>query len=143
MKKVLFFAVVMMACWGLQSCMMDNSEPMLNVKEDSQTKVIFLKSSSCSRSFAAERYFRNSLQEKELKNLVMFVELDEGAEGFDRGKAAEYLKSAKYYYNLGSDITTPVICFGENYISGWDYRDEAKVDALLQPYLERAKKINW
>lgn len=145
MKKLLFFAILIMACVGLQSCMMDNSEPMVNVKTESQSRIIFLKSSSCSRSAAAERYFQKVAQSSglDLKKFVYFIELDENAEGFDKGRAMEYFKSAKYYYNLGSDVNTPVICFGENCISGWDYRDEVKVDAWVKPYMEKAEQAKW
>ncbi len=147
--------MAMMAMVLLSSCVIEDGSPDLNVKEQSKSKVLFLKSASCSRSAAAEKYFRTSFDtwkeelelpsNAKLENYVEFIELDEGAPGFNMNKAKDYFKSAKYYYNLGKDgsaVSTPIICFGEKYICGWDYQSEAKVNVWIKSYLEKSKS-DW
>ncbi len=153
MKKLLLFMAVTAMVLNLSSCLIeDEVAPSVNVKEQSKNKVLFLKSASCSRSAAAEKYFRASFDtwkeefelpaDARLESYVEFIELDEGAPGFNGNKAKDYFKAAKFYYKLGDDgdqVSTPIICLGERYICGWDYRDEEKVNAWIKSYLEITK----
>lgn len=142
--------VAVCAMFGLNSCLIEGAgTPSRDITQESSSKVIFLKSSSCAYSAAAERYFRQAFESwRETYNLpegatleqyVKFVELDEGAAGFNMNDAKDYLKSAKYYYDLGDDVATPVICFGSRHISSWDYTCESRVNDWIRPYLEKTK----
>jgi len=150
MKKIFLFTAITALALNLSSCMIEGeASPSVNVKELSTKKVLFLKSASCSRSAAAERYLRQSFEtwkeefnlpsDARLESYVDFIELDENAPGFNMSEAKDYLKSAEFYYNLDDSdgsIPTPIICFGENNICGWNYRDEGKVDVWIKHYLE-------
>ena len=126
MKKVCI--ILAMVSIMLTSCVIDGEIiPSVNVKENSRNVVIFLYDATCERSVAAKQYF----EENYFNAAHVYVDIT-GTNNLD------YLKSVKYYYKNGDgNIQTPIICFGDNFIEGWDYTKENMVDVLIQPYLRK------
>ena len=125
MKKVLlFFAVFTMM--ALTSCMIDlDSRIDYSVADDSRTVVTFLHSPTCNYSKAAREYIEQTYPNAAIR----YIDID--LEGNKR-----YLKAAQQDYGLGSFIQTPVICFGNNHIEGWDYNKRLLLDDYILPYLK-------
>lgn len=128
MKKVLFFAVIVMACMGFVSCVVDlPSNPKFDIREESQDVAIFLHLTTCSYSKEARKY----ISEKYPNAKILFINIDGDGN-------RDYLKSAQYYYGFDKDekMATPIICLGNDCISGWSYDEARKFDQLILPYLK-------
>ena len=46
------------------------------------------------------------------------------------------LQQAAKSYELGDSVGTPLICFGKNYIMGWNEHEAQKLDMLAGYYEE-------
>ena len=125
MRKLLYFLVAVFTITALTSCVIDvESEPDFSIKEKSRDLVYFLHSPTCGYSNAAKKYVNETYPNA----TIVFIDID------NEGNK-EYLKAAKYDYDLGSDIPTPIICFGVNHIAGWDFYKREALDAYIQDYL--------
>ena len=113
---------------SLSSCVIDYEDDTdLSVKKDSQEIAIFLYSPTCGNSNAAEAYVKENYPRVAMR----WIDID-------RKDNRDYLKSVKKDYGLGKggkQIDNPVICFGDQYISGWGYDQRQKLDVLIQRYL--------
>ena len=46
-------------------------------------------------------------------------------------------ESAVKTYKVGSNVGTPLLCLGKNYIMGWGDEDAARFDAYVKDYLKK------
>lgn len=98
----------------------------MSVAEQSQTVVTFLHSPTCGYSNAAKKY----VDETYPNAAIRYIDIDLPGN-------REYLKAARQDYGLSKDISTPVICFGNQHIEGWDYNKRQMLDIYIQPYLKK------
>ena len=127
MKKFYSLLVAVFTMTALTSCMFDiEGTTDYSVAENSQTVITFLHSPTCGYSCAAKEYVTTTYPNAAIR----FIDVDLEGNYF-------YLKAAKQDYGLGSFIDTPVICFGNLHISGWDYDKRRQLDVFIQPYLRK------
>ena len=128
MKKInlIIFALMTML---LSSCMFDlENGTDYSLIDNSQSVITFLHSPTCGNSCAAKKY----VDETYPNAAIRYIDVD--LEG-----NRMYLKAAKQDYGLGKNgqqIDTPVICFGNEYISGWTYEKRQLLDIYIQHYLK-------
>lgn len=121
MKKIfIFFAFLAM----LSSCMYDfKDDTDYSVVENSQNRILFLHSPTCGYSKMAKEYI-----EQTYPNVpVWYVDIDKDENRY-------YLLAAKQDYKLGTTISTPIICMGNQYITGWDYNKRNEFDIYVERY---------
>lgn len=127
MKKVLFY---LMSCLLLSSCLIElDDETGYSLRENSQDVVIFLHSPTCAKSCSAKEYIEKTYPSAQ----VRYVDIDLQSNIY-------LLKAAKQDYGVGDSegfIQTPVICFGPQYIEGWDYDKRVALDGYIQRYLPK------
>lgn len=128
-KTVAFFSFFIAFCAvALASCVIDGNDKVdFSVRDNSQTVIIFLHSPTCGYSTAAKQY----IDETYPNVAIVYIDVDQ------RGNA-DYLKAAKQDYGAGegrSQVDTPVICMGNNFIEGWDFYKREKLDLWIKPYL--------
>lgn len=130
MKKIVFLLVAVFAMTALTSCMIDvEGDTDYSIAQNSQNVITFLHSPTCGYSLSAKEYVTTIYPNAAIR----FIDVDLEGNRF-------YLKAAKQDYGLGSFIDTPVICFGDKCISGWDYNKRQQLDAYIQPYLRKEDK---
>ena len=137
MRKLLFFAILGMACMGLQSCVLDaDNTPDFNIKEQSANTAIVITLEGCSYSAAAKRFFTQAFPDSLYRVKYLEVSRD-----YKHDEAYEALKSFQHYYDLDED-QSPWIAFGNKYIQGWDFEKEQVARRWMEEY-KREKPFVW
>ncbi len=127
MKKIVSLLVAFFAMTSFSACMWDlDSTTDMSVAEQSQSVVVFLHSPTCGYSKAAREYVTETYPNV----AIQYIDIDLPG---NRG----YMKAASQDYGLGKEIATPVICFGNQHIEGWDYNKRQMLDIYIQPYLKK------
>ncbi len=128
MKKFLLFFLCVVSCFFLSSCVIDEENPTdYSVRDNSQDAVLFLHSPTCGYSCAAKNYIDKTYPNARIR----YIDVD--LEG-----NLYFLKAARQDYGVGNSdgfIQTPVICFGDRFIEGWDYNKAEALDSYILPYL--------
>ena len=129
MKKFVFYCVCACCMILTSSCVYDfENDTDYSVKDNSQEAIIFLHSPTCSKSTAAKAYIDANYHSARIR----YIDIDLEGNSY-------FLKAAKQDYPLDLDhdgfISTPVICFGNNFIEGWDYEKRQALDNYILRYL--------
>lgn len=118
---------MMFVALALASCVIDQEgKTDYSVRDNSQSAILFLHSPTCGYSNAAKKYITETYPNA----AIWYVDIDERDNSY-------FLKAACQDYGLDkNDISTPVICLGDNFIEGWDFYKREKLDVLIQRYLK-------
>jgi len=94
-------------------------------------KIYFFYQTACSHCHEAAKYIKNKYP-----NLTM-VTLD-----VRQGNNLALLQKAAQKYNLNEQVGTPLICFGDNHIMGWDEQNKRLFDMFVKPFINNQEKSN-
>ena len=94
----------------------------------SQNEIYFFYQDTCSHCHDAAKYIKTTHPMLKIKGLDIKMPGN-----------MNLLKQAALDYKLGPNVGTPLICFGKNYIMGWNSQYEKKFDELAKSYLNESK----